>query len=137
MMTIAMCTVHGVFGQLKDGTFYLNHGGDARKKWDEVEVRIVWCEKSIWLSAWVWATTTAELDEAKASGKETRNINLVRVRGANHFVSKILFTGVTLGAHTHRRTKAHWDFPEKTLLAFLESTTRLAESSESYGVDQK
>ena len=76
------------------------------------------------------------LDEAKASGKETRNINLVRVRGANHFVSKILFTGVTLVAHTHRSTKAHWDCPEKTLLAFLESTTRLAESSESYGVDQ-
>ena len=74
------------------------------------------------------------MDEARASGKEMRNINLVRLRGVNHFVSNTIVYKMLRKEFTHWSIQAHWDLPEKTLAAFLENTKTLA-SSELYSID--
>ncbi len=116
-LTVKLCMVHGVFTSLKDGTFYLPpaQDEDGTDGWRDVEVRLMWCDQSIWTMVWGPPGVSKELKEAREAGRSTRNISFVRLRGANHFVS-------------HRRTtkerhsplyQAHWDFPEKTLRAFL------------------
>ena len=87
--TMMLCGVHGLYGMLKDVSFYLDSDAEAPGGWDDVEVRVVWCDHSIWSSAWASEAIKAELDEAATKGKATRNINLVRIRGANHFVSVV------------------------------------------------
>ena len=94
-LTMILCGVHGVYAQLKDGAFYLDHdlevGGGryprAERGWDDIEVRVAWCDHSIWQCAWASRTVAAELDEAVRTRKATRKISLARLRGKNHFVS--------------------------------------------------
>ncbi|KAI0738065.1 hypothetical protein C8Q80DRAFT_1114191, partial [Daedaleopsis nitida] len=67
--------------------------------WPDVEVRYLWCDRSIWEMPLAAFRLSRDLEEAKSQGKRVRIVNFVRFRGANHF--------------------AHWDLPEKTLAGFL------------------
>ncbi|TBU29253.1 Alpha/Beta hydrolase protein [Dichomitus squalens] len=100
-LILRLCTVHGLFTQLKDGSLYLRPGkaDEPMNDWQDVDVRILWCDHSIWTMPWGARNVAEELNAAKAAGKATQKISSIRLRGANHF--------------------AHWDFPEKTLRAFL------------------
>lgn len=91
-LTMAMCAVHGVFAQMKDDAFYVGRG--ERGAWDEVEMRLVWCDMSIWPSVWAARMIAEELKEAASAGKATRPIGLVRLRGKNHFVSHSWFGNI-------------------------------------------
>ncbi|EIW61063.1 uncharacterized protein TRAVEDRAFT_46287 [Trametes versicolor FP-101664 SS1] len=96
---IGACVEHGTYGALKDGSMYLQDSQGDADAWSAVEVRVVWCDRSPWEMAWGAYLLDEELKEARGAGKPLRNINLVRLKGANHF--------------------AHWDMPEKTMRVFL------------------
>ena len=60
---------------------------NACKLRKEVEVRLVWCDRSVWEvvhAAW-WVE--AQVAEARAKGRRMKNVTTLRIRGANHFVS--------------------------------------------------
>ena len=91
VLTMQMYGRYGLFGRLKDKAFYLGMGHDAAHRWDDVEARVVWCDHSHWPSVWTARTVAAELGEALVSWR--RRISLVRLRGANHFVSPCVKSG--------------------------------------------
>ncbi|KAI0091390.1 hypothetical protein BDY19DRAFT_983760 [Irpex rosettiformis] len=72
---------------------------DNVKGWNDIELRYVWCDRSVWELPWATWALQAELAEAEKAGREVRKVRLVRLRGANHFV--------------------HWDEPERALKALL------------------
>ncbi len=92
-LTARMCATHGLYKELKDTGFYptANAGvaGPAHDPWRDVELRVVWCDHSVWGIAWVVKGMASELEEAKRTGVDVRRVSLVRLRGGNHFVSTI------------------------------------------------
>ena len=61
---------------------------DACKLQKEVEVRWVWCDRSIWKAIHAAWWVEAQVAEARAKGRRMKNVTTVRIRGANHFVSR-------------------------------------------------
>lgn len=56
-------------------------------QWSDVELRYIWCDHSVWEMPWgAWAIQD-ELQQAKDAGEPLRRITLMRLSGANHFVS--------------------------------------------------
>ncbi|KAI9057901.1 hypothetical protein FKP32DRAFT_1597861 [Trametes sanguinea] len=96
---------HGTWGKLKDEALFPDDDGSPIP-WPEVKVRMLWGDKSFWESPWGVYLLSHELEEAKKTGRRTRDIKLVRFRGANHF--------------------AHWIMPEKTLAAFLSNDVEVS-----------
>ncbi|KAI0682296.1 Alpha/Beta hydrolase protein [Cerioporus squamosus] len=97
-----MCATHGLYNELKNATFYPTAGkpaDEARDPWRDVELRVVWCDQSLWAIPWVAKGMATELEEAKRTGRDVRRVSLVRLRGGNHF--------------------AHRDYPGKVLRSFL------------------
>ncbi|RPD78506.1 hypothetical protein L226DRAFT_457815 [Lentinus tigrinus ALCF2SS1-7] len=91
----------GAFGDLWQAALELagpRAVGD-RNDLREVEVRVVWCDRSTWETTHAAWCVAAELEGAREKGRLVRKVTLARVRGANHFV--------------------HWDDPEIALQAFL------------------
>ena len=74
-----------MFGKLWEDAVMLSE--NACKLWRDVEVRLVWCDRSVWEvvhAAW-WVE--AQVAEARAKGRQMKNVTTLRIRGANHFVS--------------------------------------------------
>ncbi|KAI0738096.1 hypothetical protein C8Q80DRAFT_295992 [Daedaleopsis nitida] len=96
-----MCMKHGLYKRLKNAAFYLPSGRSAESNdgWDAVELRVLWCDQSVWSVVWAVPCLSEELEEAKRTRRHTRKITPVRVRGASHL--------------------AHWDHLKKTMRAFL------------------
>ncbi|KAI0260307.1 alpha/beta-hydrolase [Gloeopeniophorella convolvens] len=86
---------HGLWARLRAATLF-PPGSSA---WDDIELRYIWCDRSVWLTVVSGWAFEAEVAEARASGKRARNHSIVRLHGANHF--------------------AHWDQPEETLRVLL------------------
>ncbi|KAI0365120.1 alpha/beta-hydrolase [Pilatotrama ljubarskyi] len=99
------CVTHGTYARQKEGAFYPREPVDGASNWGDVEVRHLWCDRSVWEMPWCVKLFTEELEEARKVGKKPRNVVFVRFKGANHF--------------------AHWDLPEKTLKAFLGNETEV------------
>ncbi|KAL7284812.1 hypothetical protein ACG7TL_002122 [Trametes sanguinea] len=98
---------HGAWLALKDESLYLQEPRvEGASDWAHVEVVLLYCDMSFWEPQWGTKVLLEELDEAAKAGKSVRNAKTIRLRGANHF--------------------AHWDFPEKTLKAFLADATEVA-----------
>ncbi|KAI0675557.1 hypothetical protein C8Q78DRAFT_988127 [Trametes maxima] len=98
---------YGLYDALRKGALYLPttelssldsapQVGDA---WKDVELRLVWADRSIWESPYLAHAMRYEVAEARKEEKAVRNVTLLRFRGANHV--------------------AHWVDPEGTLRAFL------------------
>ncbi|KAH9895894.1 Alpha/Beta hydrolase protein [Cubamyces lactineus] len=79
----------GLFGQLKKGALYLPARDAARNvsAWPHVEVRFVRCESSLWETQAAYFALEEEMAEAKEKGLPLRNVKIVHVPGANHFVA--------------------------------------------------
>ncbi|KAI0743330.1 hypothetical protein C8Q80DRAFT_1236436 [Daedaleopsis nitida] len=71
----------------------------------DVEVRVVWGDRSVWEVVHAAWAVKEELRAARAAARPMRNMTVARVRGGNHF--------------------AHWDCPEDVLRAFLAPWTEL------------
>ncbi|KAI0641977.1 Alpha/Beta hydrolase protein [Trametes meyenii] len=101
------CHALRVYETLRKGAFFLPTSGrsvlDGKPligdDWRDVEVRYAWGDHSVWECPYAARAMRQEIDAARRGGKAVRNVTILRVRGANHF--------------------AHWDYPERTLRAFL------------------
>ncbi|EIM81569.1 uncharacterized protein STEHIDRAFT_114985 [Stereum hirsutum FP-91666 SS1] len=75
-------------------------GRSAGDWWKSVEVRVIWCDRSIWPVLWGIQALHRELEDAKAAHKvRVGRVNIVRIKGANHY--------------------PHWEEPEQTLRVLL------------------
>lgn len=54
--------------------------------WNDLELRYVWCDHSVWELPWATWALQEELAEAAKAGREVRKVTLMRLRKANHFV---------------------------------------------------
>ncbi|TFY83492.1 hypothetical protein EWM64_g515 [Hericium alpestre] len=72
---------------------------DPYDEWWDVPVRFLACQHSIFEIVLAYWVLQDEVATAKRMGRSMRRIDFRLMRGVNHF--------------------AHWDFPERTLLAFL------------------
>ncbi|KAH9887036.1 hypothetical protein C8Q73DRAFT_714415 [Cubamyces lactineus] len=91
----------GLYEALRKEALYLPAGGPASSGniWEDVEVRYVSCEHSVWEMPWGTMSLQRELEAVEAQGLPMRKIRLVFVKGANHFVQ--------------------WDKPEHALRALV------------------
>lgn len=76
---------------MRKSAFYLTEPDeDEGDNWADVELRYLWCDRSVYEMPWgTWALRN-ELEEAKQQGRRMRNITMARLSGANHFVSRLL-----------------------------------------------
>ncbi|KAI0630696.1 hypothetical protein C8Q77DRAFT_1160239 [Trametes polyzona] len=110
-LLIEACLSHGTWADLKDAAFYPSqalpvvgvHSENPVADWSCVGVRVAWCDRSMWEMPWGAHLLEKELAEARAAGETVRDVEFVRLKGANHF--------------------AHWDMPEKAMRAFLGDDT--------------
>ena len=83
----------GAFIKLREIVVYLDKGvedprdGHALRRWDDVEIKQIWCDQSVWESTWAFHCLQSDLDDRKKAGKMSRKVDMVRLRGGNHFVS--------------------------------------------------
>lgn len=87
----------GVFAQVRDEVAYLTEKKivtdddgeeeEVDKEWNNLALRYVWCDQSAWEMPWGKFCLEAELEEGKKAGKMLRKIEMVRLKGGNHFVS--------------------------------------------------
>lgn len=88
-LLIEACMTHGTWGDLKDAALYLP-GAEREASaddWRGVDVRVAWCDRSVWEMLLGSYLLEKELAEARQAGKSPREVTFVRVKGANHFVS--------------------------------------------------
>lgn len=83
---------------MRMGAFYFKDDEEV-DQWEGVELRYLWCDRSVYEMPWGTMQLRAELDDAKQKELRMRPITIVRLPGANHF--------------------AHWDEPERLLVALL------------------
>ena len=96
--------------------------GDTGDDWADVEVRYLWCDRSVYEMPWGTWALRKELEEAQAKGLRTRRLAIARLRGANHFVS-CTSSGHGGAALLTRICQVHWDQPERLLRALLAEET--------------
>lgn len=103
----------GVFATLREAALAV----PADEGWRAVEVRHLWCDRSVWEATWTAWNLRWRLAEARKKGEVLREITSVRLEGANHFVSAVRSNAflrcLTLG------WQVHWDEPERALVALL------------------
>ncbi|RDX48063.1 hypothetical protein OH76DRAFT_696785 [Lentinus brumalis] len=83
----------GVFGDLWQAALALapiGNGNGNRNDLRDVEVRVMWCDRSVWETTHAAWCVAAELEDAREKGRLVRDVQLARVRGANHFVSTVI-----------------------------------------------
>ncbi|PIL34407.1 hypothetical protein GSI_03182 [Ganoderma sinense ZZ0214-1] len=85
----------GVFVTLREAALAI----PTDEAWCAIEVRHVWCDRSVWETTWTTWNLRWRIAEARKKGEKLREVTSVRLEGANHFV--------------------HWDEPERALAAFL------------------
>ena len=82
---------YGLYSTLREASLYPPErlSDKYASSWDSVTLRYVWCDRSVWEMPWGTWALQSELDNAKKDGKRTRQVELVRLDGANHFVSSL------------------------------------------------
>ncbi|EIM81567.1 uncharacterized protein STEHIDRAFT_161746 [Stereum hirsutum FP-91666 SS1] len=101
----------GLFEEMRKKALYATAEEDVtaeQKGWREsVEVKVIWCDRSIWGVPWGISQLYREVEDAKAKGElSVGRVNIVRVTGANHYI--------------------HWEEPERALRALLAGSTQEA-----------
>lgn len=77
----------GHHARIRERAFYIEHRLTAgASNWADVPLRYVWCDRSIYMMPWGASCLCSELENAKKSGRRMRNISVVCLPGANHFV---------------------------------------------------
>lgn len=81
----------GLFEDMRRKAIYVTSPEDVTvegKKWRaSVDVRVIWCDHTVWGMPWGIPKLYREIEDAKAR-KELRvgKVSLVRMRGSNHYV---------------------------------------------------
>ena len=109
----------GLFGKLWEAAVAPSRAGEDR--WEDLEIRVLWCDRSIWDSVHAGWWVEAQVARARAEGRAMRNVTTVRFRGANHFVSYCsAWSSIPRLTRSAAVLQAHWDYPAQTLRAFLD-----------------
>lgn len=77
------------------GTFLLDHplqlpeeaGTDDEKDMPTVRVCVIFCQQSLWSEQWSHWELEKEVEKWRGEGRKRRDMNIVTIPGANHFVS--------------------------------------------------
>lgn len=113
----------GLFKSMRERALYLPGGDLVGDPWHEVEVRFVACENSIPSVDLVVRGLQEEIEEAKVKGLPMRDVRIVRIQGANHFVRVVPSRGhrscIMTRTDMHTVFQVQWDAPAKTLRALL------------------
>lgn len=88
----------GLFEEMRKRAFSMGVGStgiDARQKvkkwWKNVEIRVIWCDRSPYSMPWGIRALYNYLEDAKTTGRaRDGEVNIVRMKGANHFVSSLI-----------------------------------------------
>ncbi|KAH8078735.1 hypothetical protein BXZ70DRAFT_961456 [Cristinia sonorae] len=88
---------HGLFKESRLKAYFPSETSPSA--WDEVKLRHVWCDQTVWEAPYTKYCLEAEFEDAKKAGRKTRPLEITRMRQANHFI--------------------HWDQPERSLLVLL------------------
>ncbi|THH32193.1 hypothetical protein EUX98_g1988 [Antrodiella citrinella] len=88
---------HGSHTETRLKAYFLSE--TSTNKWDNVKLRHVWCDQSVWETPWSKFCLEKEFEDGKKAGKKIRPYEIVRMHKANHFI--------------------HWDQPERSLLVLL------------------
>ncbi|KAH9850272.1 hypothetical protein C2E23DRAFT_318207 [Lenzites betulinus] len=83
----------GLFKSMRERALYLPGGDLVGDPWQKVEVRFVACENSIPSVYLVVKGLQEEIEEANVKGLPMRDVRIVRVQGANHFVRVVSSRG--------------------------------------------
>ncbi|KAH8078737.1 alpha/beta-hydrolase [Cristinia sonorae] len=94
---------HGSFKETREKAYILD--ASAPSAWDDIKLRHVWCDQSMWEAAYGKFCLEEDLKEAEKAGKNVRSYEVIRIKGGNHFI--------------------HWDKPEHTLLVLLGVATEV------------
>ncbi|KAF9484545.1 alpha/beta-hydrolase [Pholiota conissans] len=90
---------HGLFATLREEAIYIGKYPRRGREWNDIGLKYLWCDHSIWEMPYGALTFQGEIDDAKKMGRAMREVSVVRLKGANHFY--------------------HWDQPERALRAII------------------
>ena len=79
-----LCIATGMYQLLRTAAFYPDDKDVS--SWREVEARVVWCDKSVWMTPWSARGVQEEIEESRRLRRSMRTVSLVCIKGANHFV---------------------------------------------------
>lgn len=77
----------GLNTALRKSAFFPEDSEGKGDDWADIELRYLWCDRSVYEMPWGTWALRSELDEAKKKGLRMRNVTIVCLPGANHFVS--------------------------------------------------
>ncbi|OSD05350.1 hypothetical protein PYCCODRAFT_1475403 [Trametes coccinea BRFM310] len=89
----------GTVRNLRKGALYPPRADAKAEDWGNIELRVLWGDRSVWAVPYAITHLRQELAHADREGRDRRPVSVMRLRGANHF--------------------AHWGHPEQTLEAYL------------------
>ncbi|TCD60452.1 hypothetical protein EIP91_010046 [Steccherinum ochraceum] len=90
---------HGAFADSRKKAYLLGPEGEDKSGWDDVKLRHVWCDQTVWEAPYAMYCLKDDAKAAQKDGKRFRSHEIVRMEKANHFI--------------------HWDEPERTLATLL------------------
>ncbi|KAI9062722.1 hypothetical protein FKP32DRAFT_824097 [Trametes sanguinea] len=93
------CYFYGTFRKLRKGALFPPDAVGKGEDWRDIELRVLWGDQSVWATPYAITRLRQELGQADQEWKSHRPVNIVLVKGANHF--------------------AHWHHPELTLESHL------------------
>lgn len=82
---------HGLFAILREEAVYVNKTPRHSGEWSDIGLNYLWCDNSPWEMPYGALTFQEEIDEAKKLGRDMRDIHIIRLKGANHFVRMAFF----------------------------------------------
>ena len=114
----------GFFGELWKQAFEIPEG--AKDEWRDLEFRLVWCDRSMYVCVHGAWGLQAEVGEAREKGRSVRDVKFTRIRGGNHFVSILpdfrdLAPATSLTSSFSRPIGI---IPKRQLRRYLEMTSR-------------
>lgn len=84
----------GLFASLRDLALFSPAQASAptnsAEDWSKIKLRYIWCEKSVWEMPWGVKNLQQDIENARKSGRTTREVEIVQLPAANHFVSFFL-----------------------------------------------
>ncbi len=87
---------------------------DTKGSFKNVRALVVWGDMSVSLCVWAAKRIAERAEAAKTEGRLGRQVEIVKMEGANHFVSFYINSSEQLVLTAFRR-KIHWDEPEYTV----------------------
>lgn len=75
---------HGLFKYLMDRALCPR---PSKKDWSAIKLKYICCDHSVWEIPWGMRALRAQVDAFQESGQLSREVEVLRLKGANHFVS--------------------------------------------------